>query len=98
MLSLHFLAAMAKIPVPVEETQEPHPDVDRKVERQAAETDAENPGSEPLPSELADDRQAGQEIPGHERQARDPGDLPERRRSEDGPPRRRHEKTDDGRP
>src|SRR6185436_19612447 len=97
MLTRHFLAAMAKIPVPVVETQEPHADVDRKVERQAVETDAENPGSEPLPGEVADDREAGQEKQGREREERVPGDLPDLGRGEDGPRARRHEERDDGR-
>ena len=98
MLSLRFLAAVAKIHVPVEKTEEPDSDVDRKVERQAVKTDAENLCPEPLPSEVADDREAGQEIQGRERDERVPGDLPGRGRGEDGPGACRYEERDDGRP
>src|SRR6266498_4630278 len=96
MRSLRFLASMAKIRVPVEQAQKPHPDVDREVESQAVQADAENPCSEPLPGEVADDREAGQEIQGRERQECVPRDLPQWVWGERGSCAGRHEERDDG--
>ena len=62
MTSQSLLAAAAKIGVPVEETQQRHSQVHRKeVDEQDVETDTQDLDPEPLPGEVADDRQAHHE-------------------------------------